>query len=137
MHSLPCPSSKFQGSRPLTSSLSFTQSRAEAAPTISTATLPATSALNQDFSANPGGAFALLPISLLVSSIRSHKNAEINMKFNQLENHSLLVQQILALLLLLAVAERLWVAEALQQVKTGRNNPSLFQVSPAVLMIYC
>jgi hypothetical protein len=59
------------------------------------------------------------------------------MKFNQLENHSLLVLQIQALLLLLAVAERLWVAEALQQVKTGRNNPSLFQVSPAVLMIYC
>ena len=135
MHSLPCPSSKFQGSRPLTSSLSFTQSRAEAAPTISTATLPTTSVLNQDFSAYPGGAFAFL-ISLLVSSILSHKNAEINMKFNQLENHSLLVQQIQALLLLLAVAERLWVAEALQQVKTGRNNPSLFQVSPAVLMIY-
>jgi hypothetical protein len=53
----------FQGSRLLTSSHYFTQYRAEAAPTISTAKMPATSTLNQDFSVNPGGAFALLSIS--------------------------------------------------------------------------
>jgi hypothetical protein len=71
-------------------------------------------------------AFALL---LLVSSTRvlSHTSAEINLKFNRIENHSLLLQQIQALLLLLAVAERLWVAEALQQVKTQRNNPRCFK----------
>jgi hypothetical protein len=49
------------------------------------------------------------------------------LKFIQLENHSLLLQQIQALLLLLAVAERFWVAKALQQVKTQRNNPRRFK----------